>query len=610
MNARFTADAALAVSAFVAVGGHTHQTFDLIAPQWAGAACLALAALAVSNRRAGAIAVRADLALGAFVAYALASLAWSPVPLAGTAFVAKAAFFFCLVWSLRRIFEAGRETPVLIGVAAAVCQALLVAELPPRPITIGGFANPNYLIETLLMALPWIVAFAVRRGRDAGGAALWLLAAATIWYALIEASSKIPILVFGGLLALAAPIALRRWGLLGLALGLGALGGIAWGAASRGIGSFARSLGERGEIFLNSLAIARDNLPFGGGAGAFGALYPLYQEGHLALLPDNYLIVRRVLVGAAHNDLLQVAIDFGLVGVAVVLLAAAFAVTDGFRARAKWRLAACVSLAAGGLASLVGFPFQNPSSLTLAALAAAALTAREADETAHTAPERGFAWARASVAVLSALFLAGAIANVAAYHQLRLMLVKRHPAPDSAYAAHARANALAPWDAYIGQTLFITYMSWSVTVDRRYTDYPLDRVAWIADPLVTGPDNAQVHAMSRRYAPYNFNLGYGRLQYLLNARLHRTHADEIDALLREMQRAVPNLPETVVLSAYAAAVRGDETALATAVDSGRRPGVRWRPEMRAALDAVLAAHARAKAAGDRATFDSIIHLEW
>ncbi len=609
MNARMAVDVALSLAAFVAVGGHTHQTFDLNVVQWSGAALLLIAALAASSRSRGAGISRADLPLWMLIGYAAISLFWSPVPQVGAAFVVKAAFVGGLIWSFRLVFEAGREIPILIGVAGAVLQTLLLIYFPPTTITIGGFGNPNFVVEMMAMALPWIAGFALRRGRSVGGFALWGLFCVALWFAIVDTPSKVPILVLGGLGVLAVPFALLHLGKVGVAVGIAALTAVAWAASLRGLASFTRSLGERGEIFLNTLAIARDTFPWGGGAGSFGALYPLYQERHLANLPEHYLILRRVLIGAAHNDFLQAVVDYGAPAIVALFAAAALAAAAFVAKRSAWRGPALASLAAGALASLVGFPFQNPATLVLAALAVAGLTART-EPNACVAAGPGFAVARWVAGCGAAVFFAISVFNFMAYYDLRRMVMMRHPAPDSAYAAHARANRLAPWDPFIGQTLFVTYMSWATAIDRRYSDYPNDRVSRLADPLAMGPDNATIYALSRRYAPNNFNLGYGRLQYLLNARLHRTHAAEIDAILAEIRRSVPHLPETIVLSAYAAGLRNDPDAMAVVARDAALPGVRWRPEMRAAYEALAAAHARIERSGNPGAYDIVIHLEW
>jgi O-antigen ligase len=612
-------DAALAVATFLALGGHAHQTFDLISVQWVGAAILLCTALAVCKGAGRSLFGRADLPLFALLLFAIVSLVWTPVPVVGAVFAVKLLFFCSLTASLRLAFAAGRESAIMLGVAAALAQALALSYVPLNSTTFGGYANQNFLVEAVLMMLPWVGAFAVARGtKNVLGVFLLLVLAAALWFAFFVSKSKVPILVFGGLGLAALPFVLVRVGGMGiLAIGF-VLAALGWGAAERGYLSFAVSIGDRAEIFFNTVAMAWDRLPFGGGAGSFTVFYPLFQERHLALLPDQYLIQRNNLIGAAHNDLLQLFADFGVVGLAslagVVLIVVRGYVRSRGTAGEAARGAALISLTAGAIAGLVGFPFQNPATFVLAALALGALTvqapglASAAMRPAH--PAR--VWTeRLLVGTFAIGFLAASCSNVMAYREFRFMVIMRHAAPDSAFAAHVRALKWAPWDGYIGQTLFVTYMSWSSLVDRRYSAYPSDRVELIADPLAVGPTNAEIFALSRGFAPYNFNLAYGRVQYLLNARLHQQNRVELDRLLGEIRTSVPNLGETLVLEAYAAVVDKNLAALTRAIARAESPTVRWRGEgLRQGFNALAAEAARMRSEGPRYAFTGVVHLEW
>ena len=609
-------DAALAVCAFLAIGGHAHQTFDLISVQWVGAAALLCTALAVCKSTGRSLFGFADLPLFALLLFSTASLLWTPVAVAGVVYSVKLCFFCLLAAALRLVFEGGRESALMVGVVAALAQALALSYVPLNSTTFGGYANQNFLIEAVLMLLPWVGAFALARGtKSLSGAFLLFILAVGLCFALFLSKSKIPILVLGGLGLFLLPFALARLGKASILVAAAALVALGLGAAERGYMSFAVSIGDRAEIFFNALAIAWDRFPFGGGAGAFGALYPLFQERHLEFLPDQYLIQRNNLIGAAHNDLLQTFVDFGVFGVTVFACVSFVAIRGAVLSRGTTGqvrcVAALVSLVSGAIAGLVGFPFQNPPTLALAALAFGALTVRIPDAARRAAAPMRIRAERLFVGAFAAGFLVASSCNVMAYREFRFMVIMRHAAPDSAFAAHVRALAWAPWDSFIGQTLYVTYMSWSSFVDRRYSAYPTDRVELIADPTDTGPSNAEIFALSRSYAPNNFNLAYGRVQYLLNARLHRQNRAELDRLLGEIRQTVPNLGETLVLEAYAAIVENNLEALVQTISRAESRAVRWRGTgLRDGFNALAAESAKMRAEGARYTFAGVVHLEW
>ena len=122
----------------------------------------------------------------------------------------------------------------------------------------------------------------------------------------------------------------------------------------------------------------RDFFPFGSGAGSFVSIYQTYEPHHL--LSENYF-------NHAHNDLVEVALEFGLAGIALIAIAAAAVVAALVRlglllyrqsitrpVAVAQALAGAAILLILGVGSIVDYPLRTPSVAAFAALAAVWLT--------------------------------------------------------------------------------------------------------------------------------------------------------------------------------------------------------------------------------------------
>lgn len=118
----------------------------------------------------------------------------------------------------------------------------------------------------------------------------------------------------------------------------------------------------------------QDFFPFGSGAGSFVSIYQTYEPHHL--LSENYF-------NHAHNDLVEVALEFGLAGIALMATAAAALVAalvrlglQLYRTSITRPVAAAQALAGAaillilGVGSIVDYPLRTPSVAAFAALAA------------------------------------------------------------------------------------------------------------------------------------------------------------------------------------------------------------------------------------------------
>ena len=122
--------------------------------------------------------------------------------------------------------------------------------------------------------------------------------------------------------------------------------------------SLVSSISSRLELWINSVFAWLDAPLFGHGIGSFDYAYAPHRIDHLRWLQGSILTHPNVSAGAAHNEGLQVLVELGMVGLALVLLSV-FTVLRASKSSARW-----AALAMGTVA-MVSFPFQNPATAIL-----------------------------------------------------------------------------------------------------------------------------------------------------------------------------------------------------------------------------------------------------
>ena len=146
--------------------------------------------------------------------------------------------------------------------------------------------------------------------------------------------------------------------------GAAALAAMLWSGMSA---SNETSVTIRSEIWQHSGEAISDHWLGGSGIGTFPALYPQYED------PAT---VDRTYINHAHNDYLEILLEAGLPGAALLIL---FLVWWGNRALSIWRSqhsaelarAACIASAAILLHSLVDYPLRTAAIATSMAMALA-----------------------------------------------------------------------------------------------------------------------------------------------------------------------------------------------------------------------------------------------
>lgn len=148
-------------------------------------------------------------------------------------------------------------------------------------------------------------------------------------------------------------------------LGIGVLGSAKFHQTGA---RFAEMDGTRVQIWDDAMGTAHRYWPLGSGTGTFDQVFQV-DETLEHLSPG--------LAGRAHNDLLEIAIESGIVGLALLAGWVAWLVREGLRARdlpdRARRLAALLGLVLIGLQSLVDYPLRNEAMLCIAALLIAVL---------------------------------------------------------------------------------------------------------------------------------------------------------------------------------------------------------------------------------------------
>ena len=355
----------------------------------------------------------------ALAAYALGSMAWSHTYLAGVEAV-RWFLFALLLWLGLNTLSRDRLPMLAWGIHTGAAVASLWAALqfwadstmfaqgPPPGST---FVNRNFFAEFAVSTLPF-GAILLARARRSPVIVLLAFSWALIILAIMMTGTRAALLALWVQLLIVLPLiawrcrdqlAMASWGkgsrLLAAGVLIATLGGLGLIPSGnprileeqRGASALERGLKRTQSIHPgdSSLAVRQvmwratvrviEARPLAGvGAGAWESEVPLYQEEGAQLETDYY----------AHNEFLQLAAEYGVVGWIFLLALLAWllrcawrtwkARSDDEKADAPWRAVALCSLLAFFIVSNVGFPWRMAATGALFALALAMLAASEA----------------------------------------------------------------------------------------------------------------------------------------------------------------------------------------------------------------------------------------
>lgn len=235
----------------------------------------------------------------------------------------------------------------------------------------GFFANGNHMASLLLVTIPFIVALSAtvrERAKDAklrstalamaGGGLVIVILGLILNGSLAGYGLGVPVLLASLLMLFGQKS--RLAGGAAAAVGLAGLVALAllWtspvGGKLGGLG-VETSVSSRQEILSNSLGLIARFGSVGSGPGTFQKVYPLQED------PAS---VDRYYVNHAHNDYVELAVEMGLPGIALMLLFLAWWVTSVWRLLRSpsadyYAIAGAIASAAVLLHSAVDYPLRT-----------------------------------------------------------------------------------------------------------------------------------------------------------------------------------------------------------------------------------------------------------
>jgi len=234
---------------------------------------------------------------------------------------------------------------------------------------VGFFANANHMAGLLVITIPFLAAIAAAGKTEnmqrysavialCMGAGLVILVGLALNGSLAGYGLALPVLAASTLIVLPAGSRLRLWSIilafLLVVAAVVALETVPIGGTKLGEDATS-SVQSRAEILATSSRALHDFLPLGSGLGSFREVYQLYE------LPNQ---VTTTYVIHAHNDYVELALETGLAGIAVLLL---FFIWWGAAVWRVWRTAeagpfaraAAIASAAILVHSLVDFPLRT-----------------------------------------------------------------------------------------------------------------------------------------------------------------------------------------------------------------------------------------------------------
>jgi O-antigen ligase len=285
----------------------------------------------------------------------------------------------------------------MIERATANGRLFWTVPLPDHAQPFGPYVNRNHFAGLLAPLLPFAVAALIDRWRRLRRE---MSARALLGAVARGAELAVPLLAVAVfLLGTATVLSASRGGILAAAVGLAALGalygrgagrsrrrgvvflsvplflGTAWlGVPRAGERFLSQGAGDRLRVWAEALPMFRDHPVVGIGAGAFGDVFPLYR---VSAGPHP------VRFAHAENEALELLVETGVVGVALLGAALFLLLARAFRARragpVPWTVPGALAALAAALAhALVDFNLHVPGNALLYTALAALLWAATA----------------------------------------------------------------------------------------------------------------------------------------------------------------------------------------------------------------------------------------
>lgn len=532
--------------------------------KWLPVGALALVALARTAWAARFGAFHPDAVDGLAVlllAWVGVTLAWSPDAQGGRDVLIKWALLTAVFIGFRRGMSHESARIVAGGIALGLIGIMLLDRL--HIARSGGYFNQNYETEALLFALPFLVVF-FSTTRPWQRWSAWLLATATVLFLVFLNPSKIEFLIWAGVGMYAALVLLWRRSRLRALAAFAFVAAITIALAYFGWDrplfneshGFRESIYPRLELLANGIAMWRDALLLGHGAGFMYPVYPLYQEHYIPLLGTSYktalLTNFYASAGALHNDYIQFLAGFGLVGFGLVVAG----IIAARRTLAVWRastprVAGLGAVLACLMAALVDFPLQNAATAALAILGLAWLLPSTQDSQAPRSPWSERARILPAILLVCSLPATGFWAYRYYLGHEAFGTAQRigNTRPDISLQLNMGAAGAYPYESAFRLQLYNTLMFMEESGISRFPPEVHDQV--FATSLSTGPANS---------------LMIFRLEYLLNSGRYKERQEEVAKWRRQLTTNVTRLPDTWLMEGLYAVAENDGTKAKAALE--------------------------------------------
>lgn len=309
-----------------------------------------------------------------------------------------AVFFLFLAVGWRSAYRYARWLIPGLGVASvglglgqitSGAEDLYLYEITNQGSPVGLFANANHQATFLLMCLPFTANLANRERlkwrtgeKDIASAVLIATVAIILLSGIVAAGSLagygllVPVLMMCVMLVRSGRSDRRGTYLsVGVVAGALVLAILTVGASpllgELGLTSLSTGETSRLGMWATSTDMLSDHIGLGSGLGTFAETYPLYED------PST---VQDKFINAAHNDYLQLAIEWGLMGVALVALALVLWIVSFIqvwmpsgRENIQARRVASAAMSVVLLHSLVDYPIRTPAIAALFAFCLAVM---------------------------------------------------------------------------------------------------------------------------------------------------------------------------------------------------------------------------------------------
>jgi len=481
--------------------------------------------------------------LAVFCAWAGLSISWSGDWRAGALAWPNYLVAFFIFWASIHITAPQLHAMATVALAGVAGMGLY------RPEWFGGFGNENFQAEYIIIVLPLLLA-----GRGHWRYLSAIVAAFALFVLFRDTSSKLPYFAGLGLYVICVGWLFTKrhwfWALFTTLVPLN----IALFSGVFGQEDMYRSVAVRLELYINTVNAWLTSPIWGHGLGGFNWIYPKFQESHYAIYPqsETVLTLATFFAGAAHNEYLQVLNDFGMVG---ALLATLFLLSLLLNSNPK-PVGPLLSIYMLGWLSLIGFPLQNPATVTVGAVVAGVL-ARGASFRLVCAIATPLRLSAAAAACFLSLAAAAAVPILyeaeRAYTLTRLTIEKK---PLKAFASNIRAHQLVPWNAQYRRQLILT----------------LGRVLTVHGDRVQLSDSAadKVYWAGQSTSPWNPSVQASHVQYLLNTGRWKENLAEINTIMAGLKSTAPHQVSIWMADAWVGIFTRDVKRVLNALDRARQ----------------------------------------